>query len=76
MYVLEHVTQSRGDTPKYKYVDIYVKDVAEALEVETYHFTQGSKLYIVETAELYILNENAGLWCSAVDGAILKKGGI
>ena len=75
MYEYKHSVQSRGDTPRYRYVDIYVKDMAEALEIETGHLTQGSKLYIVETAELYVLNENAGVWCSAVDGRKLGQGG-
>ncbi len=75
MYEVKHMAQGRGDSPKYRYVDIYVKDLTEAMTVETSQLTQGSKLYIVETAELYVLNENEGLWCSAVDGTVLPQGG-
>lgn len=75
MYEVKHEAQSKGVSPKYRYVDIYVKDLAEAFEVETHHLTQGSKLYIVEKAALYVLNEDAGVWCSSVDGTVLAQGG-
>ena len=71
MYEILHRDQGSGECFKYKYMDIYVKDRAEALTVNRAKLTQGSKLYIIETAELYVLNENGGLWCSAVDGTVL-----
>lgn len=73
MYEVIHKDQSVGDRAKYRYVDIYVKDYAEALEVSTKKMIQGSKLYIVETAELFVLNEDDGVWCSAMDGAVLGE---
>lgn len=71
MYEVVHQTQGAGVYFQYKYVDIYVKDSAEALTVSTRKLTQGSKLYIVETAELFVLNEDEGVWCSAADGTVL-----
>ncbi len=71
MYEVIQKTQGVGEHSKYKYVDIYVKDRAEAMEISTQKLTQGSKLYVVETAELFILNEDDGVWCSAVDGTVL-----
>ena len=71
MYEVVHQTQGAGEHYQYKYVDIYVKDPAEALTVSTRKLTQGSKLYIVETAELFVLNEDEGAWCSAADGRVL-----
>lgn len=72
MVEIKHMSLSLGDRPKRKFVDIYVKDRGEALTVNTDRLIQGSKLWIVETAELYVLNEDGGLWCSALDGAVLK----
>jgi hypothetical protein len=72
MVEIKHMEQGAGDCPKYKFADIYVKDREEALAVDTSLFIQGSKLFIIETAELFILNQDGGLWCSAVDGAFMK----
>lgn len=71
MYEVIHKVQGAGEYDKYKYVDIYVKDRAEALRVSTNDLIQGSKLYIVESAELFVLNRDEGVWCSAIDGASL-----
>ncbi|MBE6557692.1 MAG: hypothetical protein E7661_01595 [Ruminococcaceae bacterium] len=71
MFEVVHKSQGAGAHFKYKYLDIYVKDREEALAVTTKKLTQGSKLYIVETAELFVLNEDEGVWCSAVDGTVL-----
>ncbi len=71
MYEILHKGQGSGESYKYQYMDIYVKDRAEALAVNRTRLTQGSKLYIIETAELYVLNEDRGQWCSAVDGTVL-----
>ena len=71
MYEVNHKEQGVGDQPKFKFVDIYVKDRQEALTVDTNQLIQGSKLYIVETAELFVLNEDEGVWYSAVDGSVL-----
>ncbi len=73
MYEVIHKTQGVGEYDKYKYADVYVKDRCEALGVSTGHRIQGSKLYIVETAELFVLNENEGVWCSSADGAVLRE---
>ena len=72
MYEVVHQTQSAGKHFQYMYMDIYVKDRAEALAVSTQKLTQGSKLYIVEKAELFVLNDNGGEWYSAIDGTPLK----
>lgn len=73
MYEVIHKTQGVGEYETYNYADIYVKDRREALEVDTSHRIQGSKLYIVETAELFVLNEDEGMWCSATDGSVLGE---
>ena len=71
MYEVIQKVQCAGEYSKYKYVDIYVKDRTEALSISTNDLIQGSKLYIVESAELFVLNRDEGVWCSAVDGAAL-----
>ena len=73
MYEVIHKTQGVGEYDKYKYADIYVKDRAEATKINTNHLIQGSKLYIVETAEQFVLNQDDGVWCSAVDGTMLGE---
>jgi hypothetical protein len=72
MVEFKHMVQGDGDSPKYKFSDIYVQDRQEAMAVDTSLLIQGSKLFIIETAELFILNKDGGVWCSAVDGAFLK----
>ena len=72
MVEIKHMEQGSGDCPKHKFVDVYVKDHAEAVTVDTSRLIQGSKLWIVEAAELYVLNEDGGVWCSAMDGTVLK----
>ena len=73
MYEVIHKTQGVGEFDKYKYADIYVKNRAEAMEISTNHLIQGSKLYIVETAELFVLNQDNGVWCSTADGTMLGE---
>ena len=46
-------------------------DKAEALSVSSDDYIQGSKMYIIESAELYILHASKGIWCSADDGHAL-----
>lgn len=72
MVEIKHMEQGMGDCSKYRFVDVYVKDRAEAMDVNTSFLIQGSKLLIIETAELFILNEDEGVWCSAFDGTPLK----
>ena len=36
-------------------------------------YIQGSKMYIIETAELYVLQANKKLWRSAIDGSPLSE---
>ncbi len=60
------------DSRKYReYADVYVGDKQEGLSLDTDDYVQGSKLYVVETAELYVLNRAGGYWCSVVDGTPL-----
>ena len=60
------------DSRKYReYADVYVGDKQEGLSLDTDDYVQGSKLYVVETAELYVLNRAGGSWCSVVDGTPL-----
>ena len=73
MFEVIHKTQGVGEFDKYKYADIYVKNRTEAMEISTNFLIQGSKLYIAETAELFVLNQNDGVWCSAVDGSMLGE---
>ena len=73
MYEVIHKNQGIDEFSTYKYVDIYVKNRNEALKIDTTGLIQGSKLYIVEAAELFILNEDDGVWCSAVDGTVLGE---
>lgn len=57
---------------KYReYADIYVGDREEGLSLDTDDYIQGSKLYVVELAELFVLNRTGGAWCSVNDGASL-----
>lgn len=70
MVKITHMEQSRGaNQPNYVLADVYVKNRAEAEELDTSLLIQGSKLLVIETAELFVLNEDGGIWCSALDGA-------
>ena len=71
MFEVTHMEQNTGEKPKFKFVDIYVKDRAEALTVDTARLIQGSKLFIIETTDLYVLNEDEGVWYHATDGTVL-----
>ena len=73
MYEVIHRTQGVGEYDTYKYVDIYVKDRTEAMDISTNLLIQGSKMYIVETAELFVLNQDDGVWYSAADGTMLGE---
>lgn len=61
MYEVIHHDPTIDEHAKYTYADIYVKDRAEAASVSTSLRVQGSKMYIVETAELYVLNQDEGV---------------
>lgn len=62
------------DNNKFReYAEIYVDDRAEALTVDPNDYIQGSKMYIIETAELYVLQSNRKQWCSAMDGSPLRE---
>ncbi len=56
-----------------EYAEIYVDDKAEALTIDPDKYIQGSKMYIIETAELYVLQSNRELWRSAKDGSPLSE---
>ena len=56
-----------------EYAEIYVDDVAEALTVDPDDYIQGSKMYIIETAELYVLQANRKQWRSAKNGRPLSE---
>ena len=56
-----------------EYAEIYVDDRAEALTVDPDDYIQGSKMYIIETAELYVLQANRKQWRSAMDGSPLRE---
>ena len=73
MFEVKHMELGISDNPKYRFVDIYAKDRAEAQAVNTGQLLQGSKLFIIETAELFILNEDGGVWCSATDGTVMEE---
>ena len=72
MQEIKHKEQRVGENLTYKMLDIYVKDVSEALTVDTALLLQGSKMLIIETMELFVLNEDGGVWYSASDGSVLK----
>lgn len=57
----------------HEYAEIYVDDVAEALTVDPDDYIQGSKMYIIETAELYVLQANRKQWRSAKNGRPLSE---
>ena len=62
------------DNNKFRvYAEIYVDDRAEALSVDPNDYIQGSKMYIIETAELYVLQSNRKQWRSAMDGSPLRE---
>lgn len=70
MVKIIHMEQGTGEScPNYTLADVYVKDRAEAEQVDTSLLIQGSKLLVIETAELFILNEDGGTWRSALDGS-------
>ena len=69
-----HKEQSVGDTLTYRMKDLYVKDREEAMTVKTTLLLQGSKLFIVETMELFILNEDGGVWYRVPDMTVLDRG--
>ena len=56
-----------------EYAEIYVDDKAEALTIDPDDYIQGSKMYIIETAELYVLQANRKQWRSAKDGSPLRE---
>ena len=56
-----------------EYAEIYVDDMEEALTVDPDDYIQGSKMYIIETAELYVLQSNRKQWRSANDGSPLSE---
>lgn len=56
-----------------EYAEIYVDDKAEALTIDPNDYIQGSKMYIIETAELYVLQANRKQWRSAKDGSPLSE---
>ena len=56
-----------------EYAEIYVDDKAEALTIDPDDYIQGSKMYIIETAELYVLQANRKQWRSAQDGSPLSE---
>ena len=59
---------------KYReYAEIYVDDKTEALNVDPDDYIQGSKMYIIETAELFVLQANRKQWRSANDGSPLGE---
>ena len=73
MFEVKHMELGVSDNPKYRFADIYVKNRTEAQAVKTDQLVQGSKLFIIETAELFVLNEDGGVWCSAVDGTVMEE---
>ena len=56
-----------------EYAEIYVDDKAEALTVDPDDYIQGSKMYVIETAELYVLQSNRKQWRSARDVSPLRE---
>ena len=56
-----------------EYAEIYVDDKAEALTIDPDDYIQGSKMYVIETAELYVLQFNRKQWRSAKDGSPLSE---
>ena len=56
-----------------EYAEIYVDDRAEALAIDPDDYIQGSKMYVIETAELYVLQSNRKQWRSAYDGKPLSE---
>ncbi|MBQ9780421.1 MAG: hypothetical protein IJW00_05710 [Clostridia bacterium] len=55
-----------------EYADIYVENVREAKTVDTNDYIQGSKLYVIETAQLYVLSREGGVWRNASNGSVLQ----
>ena len=56
-----------------EYAEIYVDDRAEALTVDPDDYIQGSKMYVIETAELYVLHFGRKQWRNAYDGSPLEE---
>ena len=56
-----------------EYAEIYVDDKAEALTLAPDDYIQGSKMYIIETAALSVLQANRKQWRSAKDGSPLSE---
>lgn len=56
-----------------EYAEIYVDDRKEALSLDPDDYIQGSRMYIIETAELYVLQANRKQWRSATDGHPLDE---
>lgn len=71
MFEVTHLEQGVGDLLKFIFLDIYVKNRTKALTGDTDQFIQSSKLFIIETAKPFVLKEDEGVWCSAVDGTLL-----
>ena len=71
----KRVKDKHEDTHKKhrEYAEIYVDDKTEALAVDPDDYIQGSKMYIIETAELYVLQANRKQWRSAKDGSPLSE---
>ena len=71
MYKRSKYDYKDDDGKHREYADIYVSDTEEAKTVDTDDYIQGSKMYIIETAELYVLNREGGVWCNVTDGTML-----
>ena len=54
-----------------EYADIYVENNKEAQSLDTNDYIQGSKLYVIETAQLYVLSREGGEWRSSTNGSVL-----
>ena len=72
MVEIMHMERHTGDRPKRRMVDIYVKNSAEARTVDTSLLIQGSKLLVIETMELFILDDDGGVWRNVSDGAVMR----
>ena len=53
-------------------VTIYVTDKEEALSIDTTDLLIGSTLFIVQSATIYMLDADGGVWRSIRDGLALN----
>lgn len=72
--IRKEVIESARKNGKYiEKVIVYATDKADVGGVSTADFTQGSMLFVVREAKMYLLDEDGGAWYNASTGTALTE---